>query len=71
MKEPTARLWDQQARWNGQSALGDRGVRRARAIGSGGRHAVPTSWATRLFGVEPTDLDEAALLATRTARLLG
>ena len=72
MKGPTARLWDQQAPWNGQSAMAGRGVRRARAIGSGGRHAEPTSWATRLFGVEPTDLDEAALLATRTdSRVLG
>src|SRR5262249_21196032 len=62
---------DQQARWNGESAMAGRGVRRARAIGSGGRHAEATSWATRLFGVEPTDLDEAAFLATRTdARLL-
>ena len=72
MKGPTARWRNGQARWNGQSAMAGRGVRRARAIGSGGRHAEPTSWATRLFGVDPTDLDEAARLAVRTdARLLG
>jgi hypothetical protein len=72
MKGPTGRSRDQQARWNGRSAMAGRGVRRARAIGSGGRHASRVSWATRLFGVEPADPDEAALLATRTdAGLLG
>src|SRR5215468_7759381 len=72
MKGPTGRSRDQQARWNGESAMAGRGVRRARAIGSGGRHAEPMSWATRLFGVEPTDLHKAALLATRTdSRVLG
>src|SRR5262245_16227400 len=72
MKGQTAQWADHEAGWHGPAAMAARGGRRARAIGGGGRHAEPMSWATRLFGVEPTDLDEAAFLANRTdSRLLG